>query len=277
MLDTIDTAADTAASVHEHNRAAARMWSLGGCDYDSVSFRISDALGHAAQRLAPRADEAILDVATGTGWSARNVAAAGARVVGVDIADGLLAAARALSTHATPAIDFRLADAERLPFGDGAFDAVISTFGVMFAGDQAQAANELARVCRPGGRLVLATWAPDGAVAAFFGVLGRHDPAPPPAASPLAWGDREHVTRLLGHAFDLGFEAGTSTAYHADTAEIWDWYVRGFGPLRQLVERLDDAGVAALRADVDAYHDHYATPNGLRIAREYLLTIGTRR
>jgi ubiquinone/menaquinone biosynthesis C-methylase UbiE len=90
-------------------------------------------------------------------------------VTGVDISEELLAAARELSAHVRPPIDFRQADAERLPFGDGAFDGVTSTFGIMFAFDQAQAAAELARACRPGGRLTLTTWAPAGAVAQFFG------------------------------------------------------------------------------------------------------------
>ncbi len=95
----------------------------------------------------------ILDVATGTGWSARNAARMGAEVIGVDIAEGLLAAARELSAHVRPPIKFHLGDAERLPFADGTFDGVISTFGVMFAADQAQAAVELGRVCRSGAAL----------------------------------------------------------------------------------------------------------------------------
>lgn len=124
-----------------------------------MSFAVSDALAHAAQRLNARAGERILDVATGTGWSARNVARTGAAVTGVDISGELLLAARELSGHLRPPIDFRQGDAECLPFDDGAFDGVISTFGVMFAVNQARAATELARVCRSGGRLALATWA----------------------------------------------------------------------------------------------------------------------
>jgi ubiquinone/menaquinone biosynthesis C-methylase UbiE len=107
-----------------------------------------------------RAGEHILDVATGTGC--RNVARSGAMVTGVDIAPELLAAAADLSRHIRPPIEFLLGDAEKLPFDDSAFDGVISTFGVMFAIDQAAAAAELGRVCRSGGRLVLATWAPKG-------------------------------------------------------------------------------------------------------------------
>ncbi len=119
-------------------------------------------------------------------------------MTGVDISPELLAAAADLSRHIRPPIEFRLGDAEQLPFGEGIFDGVISTFGVMFAVDQAAAAAELRRVCRSGGRLVLATWAPEGAVAEFFGVNAQHSDAPPPPSSPLAWGDPAHVERLLG-------------------------------------------------------------------------------
>ena len=245
---------DVTAAIEVHHRAAAAMWGTGGRAYDEISFAISDALAHAAQRLDPMPGQAILDVATGTGWSARNAARTGAHVIAVDIAPELLAAARELSAHVQPPIEFRLADAERLPFGDGQFDAVISTFGVMFATDQAQAARELGRVCRPGGRLALTAWAPDGAVAAFFGLLGRYAATPPPPSSPLAWGDPAHVEQLLGHDFVLTFEHGVSNAYHDSVDTIWAWYARGFGPLRHLLDHLDPSQCAALRRDVDAFH-----------------------
>ena len=263
-------------AVLSHHREAAAMWGCGGKSYDEVSFAISDALAHAAQRLNARRGERILDVATGTGWSARNAARDGAAVMGVDISSELLAAARELASHVRPPIEFRLGDAERLPFESGTFDGVISTFGVMFAVDQAQAAAELARVCRPGGRLVLATWPPNNAVAEFFGLIARHSGATPPAASPLAWGDPAHVEKLLGKDFDLTFETGTNNAYHASPDHIWDWYTHGFGPLRQLVNALPADRVAALKRDVDDYHRHYAVPAGLHVKREYLLVLGNR-
>lgn len=262
-------------AVLDHHQGAARMWDAGGASYDNVSFAISDALGHAAQRLNARPGQSILDVATGTGWSARNVARSGAHVTAVDIAPELLAAARTLSAHLQ--IAFMQADAERLPFPDAHFDGIISTFGVMFAVDQAQAAHELARVCRAGGRLALATWAPDGAVAEFFGVLAKYSDAPPPPSSPMAWGDSKQVTALLGDAFDLKFEKGVSHAYHDDEDDIWSWYSRGFGPVRVLVDGLEPDRRAALKRDVDRYHSHYRTAAGLNVAREYLLISGRRR
>lgn len=253
------------------------MWGAGGSDYDGVSYRISGALAHAAQRLNAKPGEKILDVATGTGWSARNVARGGAQVTAVDISTELLAAARALSAHVRPPIEFRQADAELLPFEDGSFDRVISTFGVMFAFDHARAAAELARVCRRGGRLVLATWAPDGSVAELFGIVGKYRERPAGAGSPIAWGDPRHVEALLGDAFELKFEPGVAHAYHEDVEAIWAAFSRGFGPIRQLVETLDAALLASLRRDLDAYHGRFMTPAGLHVTREYLVVIGRRR
>ena len=268
-------ASEQAVLTHHHHAAA--MWDRGGRHYDDVSFAISDALAHAAQRLNARPGERILDVATGTGWSARNVARTGAAVSAVDIAGALLDAARELSAHIRPPIDFRLADAEHLPFEDGTFDGIISTFGIMFAVDQTQAAAEMGRVCRSGGRIALATWVPGGSVEEFFGLLGRYSDAPPPASSPLTWGDPGQVEMLLGRDFDLIFERGFNNAYHGSTQDIWDWYARGFGPLRQLAESLPPDRLEQLKRDVDTYHDHYAVPAGLHVKREYLLIVGRRR
>src|SRR5215472_8679277 len=194
--------------VQDHNKAAADAWNQGGADYDAISYAISDALAHATQRLWAQPGERVLDIATGTGWTARNVARAGAQVVAIDIATELLNAAEALSALTTPPIDFQPADAEALPFADASFDAVISTFGIMFAGDPQQASSEAARVCRPGGRLVVAAWSPEpnGYIAKFFSTIAKYSPPPAPSPSPLTWGDQGNVEALLSRAFDLSFE-----------------------------------------------------------------------
>lgn len=139
-----------------HHRAAAAVWDKGGAAYDEISFGLSDALKHAVQRLDPRPGDLVLDVGTGTGWTARSAARMGARVTAVDIGAELVAAGKALSAHLRPRIAFEVADAENLPFPDASFDGVISTFGVIFAQKQLRAAGELGRVCRKGGRLALA-------------------------------------------------------------------------------------------------------------------------
>jgi SAM-dependent methyltransferase len=276
MTYTTATSAPEAGTALPHNAKTAATWTLGGRDYDQISFGVSDALAHAAQRLAPRSGERVLDVATGTGWSARNMARMGARTTGVDIAPDLLDAARDLSAHLDPPIEFLEADAEALPFEDRAFDAVISTFGVMFAADHAAAARELARVCRPGGRLALIVWAPEGAVQEFLGIIGKYNPNPPPEPSPLAWGEPDHVTALLGDAFELTFEPGVNDHYLGGVEAAWNWYAAGFGPMKALIGALPPDALAAFKQEIDAYHAAYRVSSGLHVKREYLAILGRR-
>jgi len=267
-----------ANAILPHHLTAAGMWGRGGAAYDNVSFAISDALAHAAQRLAALPGECVLDIATGTGWSARNVARTGAAVTAIDISGELLAAARELSAYIRPEIDFQLADAERLPFPDESFDRIISTFGVMFAANQRHAASEIARICKPGGRLVIAGWVPGGSVEEFFAVVNHFSDMPAPEVSPLAWGDPAEVRNLLDESFDLTFEHGLNNAYHDGLQQIWDWYSEGFGPVRAVAESLDSERLQEFRQVFDGYHSHYRTEAGtLHVKREYLLTIGHRR
>lgn len=256
---------------------AATFWGSGGRAYDEISYALSDAIGHAAKRLDAQSGDSVLDVATGTGWAARLCSRHGASVTAIDFSEELIAAARELSGHARPPIRFQRADAQALPFANGCFDKVISTFGVMFAADQEKAAAELKRVTCPGGRLVLASWVPGGSVQKFFEVVLAFDDGPPGEASPLRWGERSAVEDLLGDAFDLVFEDGTNIGYHPSVEAIWQSYVRGFGPIRSIHEALDDARGAEFKAAVDAYHEGYMTPAGLRVPRDYLLVIARRR
>jgi len=198
-------------------------------------------------------------------------------VTGIDIAEDLLAAARTLSAHVRPPIDFKHGDAERLPVPDASFDRVISTFGVMFAGNHRQAALELARVCKPGGRLVLATWIPEGIIGQLFALIGKYNPAPPPPQSPLEWGREDHVRALLGDAFELGFERGASVSYYPDGAAILATLRAGFGPFIMLSKQLDEPTRERFEDEIIAFHDRFKTAHGLCFPREYLLTIGTRR
>jgi SAM-dependent methyltransferase len=163
-----------------------------------------------------------------------------------------------------------------LPFADASFDGVISTFGVIFAGDQERAARELGRVCRPGGRLVLVVWAPEGAIQEFWALIGKYRPGPPPPVSP-SWGEPDHVRTLLGNAFDLVFEPGVNDHFVDNVEEAWNGYARGFGPMKFLIDNLPPDQLAAFKQEVDAYHASYRTEAGLHLKREYLLIIGRRR
>ena len=253
------------------------IWGATGRHYNEISFLLSDAHSHLAQRLQIGQGETALDVGTGTGWTARNLARYGGEVAAIDVAEEMLAGAMDLSRHVYPPIAFRHGDAEELPFADGQFDAVVSTFGVIFAPDHQQAANEMARVCRPGGRLALLAWQPAGVVADFIDITAKYGDEPTPAQSPLLWGDPDHVTKLLGDAFDLGFETGVNRTYHPDGEQVVDLYIRCHGPVKTLFESLDEERAAALRQELVDLHERYRVDNGLCIERPYLLTLGTKR
>lgn len=204
-----------AASIEAHNQKPAATWSSGGGAYDEVSHQISSALEHCVVRLDPKADEKVLDLATGTGWTSRLEARRGAKVTGADIAEDLLADARARAAAENLAIEYKIGDAEKLPFGDGEFDAISSTFGVMFVSRPEAAAAEIARVCRSGGRLAMTTWLPGSSVFKMFQVMRPYmapppNPAPP---SPFAWGRQDRIRELFGSNFDVRFETGVTNYY----------------------------------------------------------------
>jgi SAM-dependent methyltransferase len=260
-------------TIQPHNERAASVWSLGGRDYEEIIRGVYDGIDATVAGLAPQPGERILDVATGTGITARACARRGAEVTGIDIAAGLLDAARSLSGGL--AIDYRLGDAEALPFADASFDAVVSTFGVMFVGRPEAAARELARVCRPGGRLALATWTPDGAIAEMFAVM-RPYMAAPPAVSPFDWGRRERLEELLGDAFELAVTTETSHYVETGGEAAWNTFVTGYGPTRALAASLDDARRAELKRDFVAFHERYREGDGIHVPRTFVLTFGKR-
>jgi SAM-dependent methyltransferase len=268
----------TAPAVQPHNERPASVWSSGGKQYDEISRGIADSIEHCVLRLNPQPGERILDLSTGTGWTSRVVARRGASVTGVDIASDLLDAARAAAAAEGLRIDYRLGDAEALPFEDGAFDAVVSTVGVMFATRQEAAAAELARVCRKGGRVALTAWTPDGNVFAMFSVMKRYMPAPPSPAprSPFEWGRAERVRELLGESFDLRFERSTSYYREPGPESAWTTFSTGYGPTKSLAMSLDPDRLDALRDDFIAFHKTFATELGICVPRDYLLTVGVR-
>lgn len=265
--------------IRSHNAGPAKVWSSGGSAYDEVSRGILDAIEHAVDRLEPKIGMRILDLATGTGWTARRLAERGFDVIGADFAPDMLAKARDLASARGLDIPFAEEDAEAMSFDDDAFDAVISTFGVMFTQRPEDAAAELARVCRPGGRMVLAVWTPDGNVFEMFKVIKGYM-APPegtPPPSPFEWGKPDRVRELLGDAFDLRFERGTSFYHEPNAMAAWQTFVEGYGPVRTLAGKLDPEQRASFEADFKAFHEGFADELGITVPRDYLIIRGTRR
>lgn len=266
-------------SIQSHNQKAAAMWDSAGAHYDQISQTIADVIEHCVIRLAPKPGEHVLDVATGTGWAARRIAARGAQVTGIDLGSDLIEAARGLAAAAQLPIDFQVADAEALPFENKTFDAVISTFGVMFVSRPEAAADELARVCKPGGRLALATWSPDSAIAGLFKVMKPYMPPPasPAPPSPFEWGSQERVQQLLGNSFDLRFETGTTVLRAPDGEAVWELFLSGYGPTKALASTLDSQRHEDLKRDFIAYHDGFRNELGVAMPRDYLVTVGIRK
>ena len=149
----------------------------------------------------------------------------------------------------------------------------------MFASRPKAAAGELARVCRPGGRVALATWLPDSTVFKMFQVM-RPFMAPPPTPappSPFEWGSTDRVRALLANDFDLRFEQGVATYFARDGAAAWETYVTGYGPTKALAQSLDNSRRAKLKEALIAFNDSYKTELGISVPRQYLITLGKRK
>jgi ubiquinone/menaquinone biosynthesis C-methylase UbiE len=261
----------TIENVLSSNIQAARTWGAGGEGYDQISRGIADAIAHAVSALDAQSGERVLDIATGTGWAARSIAARGAAVTGVDLGRGVIEAAKALSNGAE--IDFRVGDAEALDFPDGHFDAVISTFGVMFARDPDAVASELARVVKPGGRVSLANWAVGGSVHDMFRLIRSYKPVEEnPAPSPFEWGKKERVLELLGRHFEIEFEVGTSFFRPESGESAWETFSAGFGPVVSLLQTLSPAKAEALKHDFISFHERHRNGAGIVMRRPYVIT-----
>src|SRR3954469_7632118 len=171
-------------------------WASG--DFSVVAARIVFQAAHLCETADLSAGWRVLDVATGSGNAALAAARRGCEAVGVDYVPALLERGRVRAAAEHLAVEFVEGDAERLPFADASFDAVLSIYGVMFAPDHERAASELVRVCRPGGRIALASWTPDGFIGETFQVFSRYLPPAPGLKPPVRWGDERYLESLFG-------------------------------------------------------------------------------
>jgi ubiquinone/menaquinone biosynthesis C-methylase UbiE len=248
------------------------MW--GSADYERVSDLLAGIQDELVSRLAPEPGERWLDVATGTGAVALRAARAGAEVTGLDISERLLEQARAKAGREGLEIAFELGDAQRLRHDDGSFDVASSSFGVIFAPDAARAARELGRVVRPGGRVGLATWCPNEAVARISAQFRRKLPA----ADMELWGEREHVRELLGDAFELHISVGTFRYEARSPEELWELAASATPPTKAFLATLDDRSRSEYRAAMLEHWARFRTDDGgVSEPRDYLLVLGTRR
>jgi SAM-dependent methyltransferase len=239
-------------------QGARATWAAG--DYPAIAERQLWEVGPRIVRaVGVLPGEDVLDVACGTGNAALRAAQAGGRVVGVDLTPELFDAGRRLAADAGVEIEWVQGDAEDLPVDDESFDVVLSTFGCMFAPRHAVAAGELARVLRPGGRLGLACWTPDGAMGKFFRTVGAYMPPPSALAEPPAlWGSEAHVVELFeGTGIELEFERGVVTpAPFESTDAAIEYFGTNFGPMMMARQLTEASGRwAELRADLTVLYE----------------------
>jgi SAM-dependent methyltransferase len=229
------------AEIAALKQGARATWAAG--DFPAIAKRTLWEVGpRVVRHVGVRPGDDVLDVACGTGNAAIPAAQAGGRVVGVDLTPELFDAGRREAADAGVQIDWVQGDAEDLPFGDESFDVVVSTFGCMFAPRHEVTARELARVLRPGGRLGICSWTPDGAMGEFFQRIGSYMPPPSPLAEPPPlWGSEAHVEELFdGAGIELEFERESVEApsFESPEAQV-EFTTSKFGPLmmaRQLTE-----------------------------------------
>ena len=255
------------------------VWMSG--DFGEVAKHIEAGAEDFIARLALKPGVRLLDVACGSGNQSIPAAQAGAIVTGVDIAPNLLEQARARAASEGLSIQFDEGDAEKLPYDDAAFDVVVSMFGAMFAPRPELVASELVRVCRPGGKIVMANWTPEGFIGQMFKVTGKHVPPPPNMPSPVKWGDEATVReRLRDGIADLQMTRRMCPfSYPVPPAEVVESFRMYYGPTRRAFEALDEAGQAALRKDLEELWagNNQATDNTTYGEGEYLEVVATRK
>jgi SAM-dependent methyltransferase len=257
----------------------AAMWASGS--YPTVVDEVVHTLGGIlVDSLDVQHAERVLDVAAGTGTSALPAARRGAEVVATDLTPELLEVGRAAARTEGLQLTWQTADAEALPFDDATFDVVMSSIGVMFAPHHQVAADEIVRVCRPGGRIGILSWTPDGFIGQLFATMKPYAPPPPPGASPAPlWGSVDHVRGLLGDRFDqvTARQQALIVDRFADGAEFHDFFKAHYGPTIAVYRFIsDDAGkVAALDADMAALGDRFL--DGGSMPWEYLVVTAKRR
>lgn len=224
-------------------------WSSG--DYAVVGTTLQIVGEELCEALDIRAGQKVLDVAAGNGNATLAAARRWCDVVSTDYVPSLLARGRARAEADGLSVEFREADAEALDFGDNAFDAVLSTFGVMFTPDQDRAAAELLRVCRSGGKIGLANWTPDGFIGQLFKTLGKYLPPPAGAKSPALWGTQARITELFGtSAASIKAEKRHFTFRYRSPMHFLDVFRNYYGPTLKAFGALDETNQRHLADDI---------------------------
>jgi ubiquinone/menaquinone biosynthesis C-methylase UbiE len=262
------------AAVKARQHAA---WSSG--DYAVVGTTLQIVGENLCEALDVRAGQTVLDVAAGNG----NVSLAAARrwcdVTSIDYVPALLERGRMRASADGLKMQFQEADAEALPFKDGAFDVVVSTFGVMFTPNQEKAASEMTRVCKLGGKIGLANWTPAGFIGHVFKTIGAYLPPPAGVKSPALWGTRERMAELFGEAAtSIAAETRNFALRYRSPAHFIEVFSTYYGPVLKALAALDEQKGGALVADLTALIARFncADDGTMVVPSEYLEIVVTR-
>jgi ubiquinone/menaquinone biosynthesis C-methylase UbiE len=257
-----------------------QMAAWGSGDYAVIGTTLQLVGEQLAEACELRCDERVLDVAAGNGNATLAAARRGCSVTSTDYVAALLDRGAERARAERLEVSFRAADAEALPFDDASFDAVLSTFGVMFTPRHAQAAFELARVCRPGGRIGMANWTPEGFIGQMFKVLGRHLPPPAGVQPPSLWGVEAHLRTLFGDsAAAISVTPRVFNFRYRSAAHFIDVFRTWYGPVHKVFAALPAGQGAALEHDLTDLlgRTNTAGTASLVVPSEYLEVVVTRR
>jgi len=275
MTMTVNDAATTpsASSIKTRQQAT---WASG--DYAVIGTTLQIVGEQLCEAVDVCAGERVLDVAAGNGNATLAAARRFAQVTSTDYVPALLDVGRRRAEAEGLAVTFEVADAEALPYPDASFDVVLSTFGVMFTAAQEQAAGELRRVCRPGGRIGLACWTPTGFLGDLFKVVGKHVPPMPGVRSPLLWGTEAHIRTLFEDATSIKPTLRQFVFRYRSAEHFVEVFRAFYGPVHKAFASLDAARQAGLDADLVSLlrHANRGGGSGLVVPAEYLETVITR-
>ena len=251
-------------------------WASG--DYAAVGTTLQIVGETLAQAMRLPAGRQVLDVAAGNGNATLAFARQFHEVTSTDYVQGLLDKGRARAEAEGARVTFAIADAEALPFEDATFDAAVSTFGVMFAPNQAQAAAELMRVVRPGGKIGLANWTPESFIGQLFKTLGAHVAPPAGVQSPANWGNTEWLDTTFGPCASVQITPRVFDFVYRDAAHFIEVFRTLYGPVHKAFLALDTTGQNALEADMTALIERFNTAQdgSARIEGAYVEVIVTR-
>lgn len=252
-------------------------WSSG--DYAVVGTTLSLTGELLCEAVDLQAGQRVLDVAAGNGNATLAAARRWAEVTSTDYVPALLERGAVRAAADGLSVTFQEADAERLPFGDASFDVVLSVFGVMFTPDQEQAAGELLRVCRPGGKIGLASWTPESFIGQVFRTIGSYLPPPPGVSSPALWGTEGRLRELFGDGIADLQATRREFVFRYRSAEHWlEIFRTYYGPALKAFAALDEVGQAGLARDLTALLERSnRAGETLAVPSEYLEVVATRR